>query len=216
MIKLTTGLPFSFLKNSMKSQAILSSKSPQIGKRHLEVMDELESMLDQGKSFSTMSDLAKKLKISLRTLYEIAPSKEELIVTTVDRVLKKHGKIAMDAMNTHSSPIKKLESFLTVANQAVGPRFERFTLSLSSLNSSKPMVDYHEQYITDLIKNLLDEARIKNEIREIDTQATALLLGGLGRYFQSKKLLKDLQQTPEKTSNFLTKIIIDGIKMEKS
>ena len=114
----------------MKSQAILSSKSPQIGKRHLEVMDELESMLDQGKSFSTMSDLAKKLKISLRTLYEIAPSKEELIVTTVDRVLKKHGKIAMDAMNTHSSPIKKLESFLTVANQAVGPRFERFTLSV--------------------------------------------------------------------------------------
>jgi len=216
MIKLTTGLPFSFLKNSMKSQAILSSKSPQIGKRHLEVMDELESMLDQGKSFSTMSDLAKKLKISLRTLYEIAPSKEELIVTTVDRVLKKHGKIAMDAMNTHSSPIKKLESFLTVANQAVGPRFERFTLSLSSLNSSKPMVDYHEQYITDLIKNLLDEARIKNEIKEIDTQATALLLGGLGRYFQSKKLLKNLQQTPEKTSNFLTKIIIDGIKMEKS
>ena len=216
MIKLTTGLPFSFLKNSMKSQALLSSKSPQIGKRHLEVMDELESMLDQGKSFSTMSDLAKKLKISLRTLYEIAPSKEELIVTTVDRVLKKHGKIAMDAMNTHSSPIKKLESFLTVANQAVGPRFERFTLSLSSLNSSKPMVDYHEQYITDLIKNLLDEARIKNEIKEIDTQATALLLGGLGRYFQSKKLLKDLQQTPEQTSNFLTKIIIDGIKMEKS
>ena len=216
MIKLTTGLPFSFLKNSMKSQAILSSKSPQIGKRHLEVMDELESMLDQGKSFSTMSDLAKKLKISLRTLYEIAPSKEELIVTTVDRVLKKHGKIAVDAMNTHSSPIKKLESFLTVANQAVGPRFERFTLSLSSLNSSKPMVDYHEQYITDLIKNLLDEARIKNEIKEIDTQATALLLGGLGRYFQSKKLLKDLQQTPEQTSNFLTKIIIDGIKMEKS
>jgi len=209
-------LPFSFLKNNMKSQAVLSKQSPQPGKRHLEVMDELESMLDKGKSFSTMSDLAKKLKISLRTLYEIAPSKEELIVTTVDRVLKKHGKIAMDAMNTHSSPIRKLESFLTVANQAVGPRFERFTLSLSSLNSSKAMVDYHEQYITDLIKNLLDEARIKNEIKEIDTQATALLLGGLGRYFQSKKLLKDLHQTPEKTSNFLTKIIIDGIKMEKS
>ena len=184
--------------------------------RHHEIINLLEQMLEKGIPDLTMSELASKLKISLRTLYEIAPSKEELIVTTVDRVLKKHGKIAMDAMNAHSSPIKKLESFLTVANQAVGPRFERFTLSLSSLNSSKPMVDYHEQYITDLIKNLLDEARIKNEIKEIDTQATALLLGGLGRYFQSKKLLKDLHQTPEKTSNFLTKIIIDGIKMEKS
>ena len=29
-------------------------------------------------------------------------------------------------------------------------------------------------------------------------------------------VLKDLHQTPEKTSNSLTKIIIDGIKMEKS
>ena len=111
MIKLITVLPFSFLNNNMKSHAVLSKQSPQLGKRHLEVMDELESMLDKGKSFSTMSDLAKQLKISLRTLYEIAPSKEELIVTTVDRVLKKHGKIAIDAMNAHSSPIKKLESF---------------------------------------------------------------------------------------------------------
>ncbi len=200
----------------MKSQASLSKNPQRLGKRHLEIMDELEKILDQGQSFLTMSDLAKKLKISLRTLYEIAPSKEELIVTTVDRVLKKHGKIAMDAMSVHSSPIKKLESFLTVANQALGPRLERFTLPLNSLDSSKSMVDYHEQYITTVIKNLLDEAKSNKEIRDIDTQATALLLGGLGRYFLSKKLLKDLKQTPEETSNFLTKIIIDGIKVNKS
>jgi AcrR family transcriptional regulator len=198
----------------MKSHTSIVNASPSLGKRHVEVMDELESMLDQGESFSTMSELAKTLKISLRTLYEIAPSKEELIVTTVDRVLKKHGKIAMDAIKGHPSPIKKLERFLVVANQAVGPRFEKFTSSLSNLSTSKPMVDYHEQFITSFIKSLLDEAKSKNEIKDIDTQATAILLGGLGRYFQTKKLLKDLKQTPEKTSNFLTEIIISGIKLE--
>ena len=198
----------------MKSHTSIVNTSPSLGKRHVEVMDELERMLDQGESFSTMSELAKTLKISLRTLYEIAPSKEELIVTTVDRVLKKHGKIAMDAIKDHPSPIKKLERFLVVANQAVGPRFEKFTSSLSNLSTSKPMVDYHEQFITSFIKSLLDEAKTKNEIKDIDTQATAILLGGLGRYFQTKKLLKDLKQTPEKTSNFLTEIIISGIKLE--
>jgi AcrR family transcriptional regulator len=198
----------------MKSHTSIVNTSPSLGKRHVEVMDELESMLDQGESFSTMSELAKTLKISLRTLYEIAPSKEELIVTTVDRVLKKHGKIAMDAIKDHPSPIKKLERFLVVANQAVGPRFEKFTSSLSNLSTSKPMVDYHEQFITSFIKSLLDEAKTKNEIKDIDTQATAILLGGLGRYFQTKKLLKNLKQTPEKTSNFLTEIIISGIKLE--
>ena len=180
----------------------------------MEVMDDLEKMLDQGESFATMSELAKTLKISLRTLYEIAPSKEELIVATVDRVLKKHGKIAMDAIKIHSSPIKKLESFLAVANQAVGPRLEKFTLPLANLSTSKSMVNYHEQYITDFIKSLLDEAKSQKEIKDIDTQATAILLGGLGRYFQAKKLLKDLKQTPEQTSNFLTAIILNGIKLE--
>ena len=192
----------------------VSSSSPNLGKRHMEVMDDLEKMLDQGESFSTMSELAKTLKISLRTLYEIAPSKEELIVATVDRVLKKHGKIAMDAIKIHSSPIKKLESFLAVANQAVGPRLEKFTLPLANLSTSQSMVNYHEQYITDFIKSLLDEAKSQKEIKDIDTQATAILLGGLGRYFQAKKLLKDLKQTPEQTSNFLTAIILNGIKLE--
>lgn len=198
----------------MKANTSIANTAANLGKRHVEVMDELERMLDQGKSFSTMSELAKILKISLRTLYEIAPSKEELIVTTVDRVLKKHGRIAMDAIKDDASPIKKLESFLVIANQAVGPRFEKFTSSLGNLSTAKPMVDFHEQYITNFIKSLLDEARNKNEIKDIDTQATAMLLGGLGRYFQAKKLLKDLNQTPEQTSNFLTGIIISGIKLE--
>ena len=197
----------------MKSNLSITKNARNLGKRHVEVMDELERMLDQGESFATMSEIAKALKISLRTLYEIAPSKEELIVATVDRVLKKHGKIAMDAIKDHSSPIKKLESFLTVANQAVGPRFEKFTSSLSNLSSSKPMIDYHEQYITAFIKSLLDDAKSNNEIQDIDTQATAMLLGGLGRYFQAKTLLKDLKQTPEQTSNFFTQVIINGIKL---
>ena len=197
----------------MKSNLSITKNARNLGKRHVEVMDELERMLDQGESFATMSEVAKALKISLRTLYEIAPSKEELIVATVDRVLKKHGKIAMDTIKDHSSPIKKLESFLAVANQAVGPRFEKFTSSLSNLSTSKPMVDYHEQYITAFIKSLLDDAKSNNEIQDIDTQATAMLLGGLGRYFQAKTLLKDLKQTPEQTSNFFTQVIINGIKL---
>ena len=76
------------------------------------------------------------------------------------------------------------------------------------------MVNYHEQYITDFVKSLLDEAKNQKEIKDIDTQATAILLGGLGRYFQSKKLVKDLKQTPEQTSNFLTEIILNGIKLD--
>ena len=44
----------------MQSNLSNVSSSPRnLGKRHVEVMDDLEKMLDQGESFSTMSELAK-------------------------------------------------------------------------------------------------------------------------------------------------------------
>ena len=89
--------------------------------RHHEVMDRLENIIDEGKSYKTMADLASMLKVSLRTLYEIAPSKDELINLTINNVLTKHGKIAMEKIQTLDSPIEKLRVYLNTVNQAVGP-----------------------------------------------------------------------------------------------
>ena len=41
-------------------------------KRHFEIIDALERLLEQGVPDLTMSEMAKKLKISLRTLYELS------------------------------------------------------------------------------------------------------------------------------------------------
>ena len=180
--------------------------------RHHEVMDRLEKIIDEGKSYKTMADLASMLKVSLRTLYEIAPSKDELINLTINNVLTKHGKIAMEKIQTLDSPIEKLRVYLNTVNQAVGPRFEKFTLSLSKKHSTNEMIDFHENYITNFIKSLLDDAVQANEIANIDTEATALALGGLGRYFQNKKIhSKSSLASPEDASNFLSDLILSGL-----
>ena len=51
--------------------------------KHIKVINKLEVMLEEGIPKQTMSELASKLKISLRTLYEISPSKNHLIRMTV-------------------------------------------------------------------------------------------------------------------------------------
>ena len=79
-------------------------------KRHHEIIDALERLLEQGVPELTMSEIAKKLKISLRTLYEIAPSRDKLILMTMDNILKKLGKFAMDSVEDIDSPINKLEA----------------------------------------------------------------------------------------------------------
>ena len=77
-------------------------------KRHYEIIDALEKLLEKGVPDLTMSEIAKKLKISLRTLYEIAPSKDQLILMTMDNILKKLVKFAMDSVEEINYQIKRI------------------------------------------------------------------------------------------------------------
>ena len=167
-----------------KNIQIISSKSIKpFSQKHKQVIDKLELMLEKGIPDHTMSELAANLKVSLRTLYEIAPSKNHLIRMTVNRILMRLGKEALDTVANIDSPIEKLKKYLQHANQAVGPKFKVYLQNLGNDNKSKEMIDYHEDYITSFTKQLLDEAVSINEIKKIDTQAFALLLGGIGRDF---------------------------------
>ncbi len=183
-------------------------------KRHHEIIDALERLLEQGVPELTMSEIAKKLKISLRTLYEIAPSRDKLILMTMDNILKKLGKFAMDSVVDINSPINKLEKYLFIVNQAVGPKFDRFLIDMEKINGSKTTADYHENFIKNYIKKLLEEAIEKKEIKSIDVKAFSILLGGIGREFFKEKNKNSINLTPEESANSITSIILNGIKLE--
>jgi AcrR family transcriptional regulator len=196
-------------------QTIAGKSIKPISQKHNQVIDKLELMLEKGIPDHTMSELAAKLKVSLRTLYEIAPSKDHLIRLTVNRILIRLGKEAIATIADIKSPIDKLKKYLLHANQAVGPKFKVYLQNLNDNDKSKKMIDYHEDYITSFTKELLDEAIAQKEIKKIDTQALALLLGGIGRDFAKNSNVKKLSDTPEKSANSITEIILNGIKLEK-
>ncbi len=183
-------------------------------KRHNEIIDALEVLLESGVPNLTMSEIAKKLKISLRTLYEIAPSRDRLILMTMDNILKKLGKFAMDSVSEINSPIEKLEEYLMIVNQAVGPKFDRFLKDMEKINGSKMTADYHENFIKNFIKELLEQAIKKKEIKAIDVKAFSILLGGIGREFFKEENKRSIHLSPEESANSITSIILNGIKLK--
>tara|TARA_X000000368_G_scaffold376011_1_gene328790 strand:- start:475 stop:1086 length:612 start_codon:yes stop_codon:yes gene_type:complete len=183
-------------------------------KKHKEIIGTLEKMLEKGIPELTMSELASKLKISLRTLYEIAPSKDQLITMTVDNILKKLGKSALEQVAKIESPIDKLDTYLSIVNQAVGPKFDAYIKGLGKINGSSEMIDYHEAFITKYTEKLLIEAISANEIQKIDPNAFAILLGGIGREFAKSKNRSSINESPEKSANSVTKVILKGIRLE--
>tara|TARA_B100000482_G_scaffold21945_1_gene14390 strand:- start:98 stop:718 length:621 start_codon:yes stop_codon:yes gene_type:complete len=203
------------MQASSKIQLISKKSVQPLTKKHKELIDKLELMLEKGIPNHTMSQLAAKLKVSLRTLYEIAPSKDHLIRMTVNRILMRLGKEALEIVADIKSPIEKLKKYLQHVNQAVGPKFKVYLQNLGNNNKSKEMIDYHEDYITAYTKELLDTAIIQKEIKDIDTQAFALLLGGIGRDFAKDSNIKKLISSPEQSANSITEIILNGIKLDK-
>ena len=203
------------MQASSKIQLISKKSVQPLTKKHKEVIDKLELMLEKGIPNHTMSQLAAKLKVSLRTLYEIAPSKDHLIRMTVNRILMGLGKEALEIVADIKSPIEKLKKYLQHVNQAVGPKFKVYLQNLGNNNKSKEMIDYHEDYITAYTKELLDTAISQKEIKDIDTQAFALLLGGIGRDFAKDSNIKKLISSPEESANSITEIILNGIKLDK-
>ena len=191
------------------------NKNPKLfTKRHHEIAEALERLLEKGVPELTMSQIAKKLKISLRTLYEIAPSRDKLILMTMDNILKKLGKFAMDSVSEIHSPVEKLEEYLMIVNQAVGPKFDRFLKDMEKINGSKMTADYHENFIKNFIKELLEQAIKKKEIKAIDVKAFSILLGGIGREFFKEENKRSIHLSPEESANSITSIILNGIKLK--
>ena len=183
-------------------------------KKHIDIISTLEKMLEKGIQELTMSELASRLKISLRTLYEIAPSKDQLITMTVDNILKKLGRSALEQVSKIESPIDKLDTYLGIVNQAVGPKFDSYIKGLGKIDGSSEMIDYHEDFITKYTEKLLVEAMNTKEIQKIDPKAFAILLGGIGREFAKNKNRASINESPEKSANSVTRVILKGIRLE--
>ena len=181
-------------------------------KRHHEIIQDLEKILEKGVPDLTMSQIASNLKISLRTLYEIAPSKDELIIMITDSILRKHGKYALESISDIKSPLKKLEKYLFTVNQVVGPKFNTFFKDIEKIKGLEKIVDYHANFITNLTEELLNQSIEKREIQYIDSKAFSILLGGIGREFIKEKNRLS-KSSPEESANSITSIILNGIKL---
>ena len=76
--------------------------------RQLEILDVLEEwILRGGFADVTMAEIAKRAGCSMRTLYGIAPSKDALVLTLLDRRLHRIGREAIRALDLDKPPFER-------------------------------------------------------------------------------------------------------------
>ena len=179
--------------------------------KHLEVIQNFENLLEDGIANQTMSDIASNLRVSLRTLYEIAPSKEKLVISTIDRILTNIAKQALGSLKNMESSVDKLRTFTKIGNEAAGPRIQKYAVDLTRIKGADEMIRSHESAYIDHIKRLLEEAVEKDEIESVDTRAVAIMLGTVARIFSKKNHQEKLAASAEESANMISGLIIDGL-----
>ena len=190
----------------------IKSKERSLSNRQKKALADLEGLIKSGTPQLTMSEIATNLNVSLRDLYEIASTKEELILLAVENLLMKIGADKEKAINLTDSPIAKIYLLM----EQIEMQREILLVSQKTfkrINGLKDFMDSYENYYIEVIKKYLEKAIISNEIVSIDTSAMAIILSGLSRDLDKKYLKKEDKMIPSNALHKIIEVIFKGLKI---
>jgi AcrR family transcriptional regulator len=179
--------------------------------RQRELLDQLGAVFDGGFADLTMAGLAARLNCSLRTLYELAPSRDELVLVVVDRNLWRIGRTAANAIDPDMGPLDALRAYLRAATEAVSGTTQAFARDLAAVPAAQRLNDDHSAYLIAVAQSLLDLAVERADIDPIDTAALARVMAGVGRDFSKPEVLATLRSSPKDAADAVVDILLAGL-----
>jgi AcrR family transcriptional regulator len=185
--------------------------------RQREILDELSRLFEHGWAELTMADLAARLNCSLRTLYELAPTRDELVLTVVDRSLWHVGHGAMsNVAATTMGPLEAVRAYLRGATVAVGTISPAFARDLAAMPAAQQLEDAHNDYLVAVTRALLDLAVADGDIDPVDTAAVARTMAGLGRDLSRPEVMATLGSSPKDAADSIVDVVLRGLRTPES
>jgi len=180
--------------------------------RQREILDQLGSVFDEGFNHLTMADLAARIGCSLRTLYGLAESRDELVLLVVDRNLWRVGRSAMAAIEPDASTLEAIRSYLKAANVAVANTTPEFAHDCAALASTREMNRAHANYLMEVTRVMLEIGVERGDFCSmVDTGAVARIVAGLGAHFASPSSMPTIDTSPQEAADSVVDIMLNGL-----
>jgi AcrR family transcriptional regulator len=180
--------------------------------RQRQLLDELGTMFDEGFAQLTMAELAARLNCSLRTLYALAPSRDELVLVVVDRALWRVGRAAREAIGPDMAALDAVRAYLRAATVAVSGMTEAFSRDLDAVPAAQQLSDEHDEYLFAVTRTLLDLAVEQGEVADVDVAAVARVLAGLGRFLARPEVIPTLRSSPKEAADEVVDLVLRGLR----
>lgn len=181
-----------------------------LGTRHRSVLDGLEQLLGDGQLADlTIGELASTLECSRRTLYELAPSKEQLFVLVVDRVMHRIGETALAAIDFEAPAAVQLRQYATAS---IGYVFRSTTADdLAEVPGARRILDAHYRFAATLLERIVATGIDRGEFRRVDSSVAATTILAAAVRLSNPEVAEDLGVPLEESLGEMLDLVLGGL-----
>jgi AcrR family transcriptional regulator len=181
-----------------------------LGARHRAVLDGLEQLLVNGELGTlTIGELATRLGCSRRTLYELAPSKEQLFLLVVDRVMHRIGHTAIAAVDPDAPASVQLRQY-AVASLVYSFGSDAYD-DLVEVPGTRRALDRHYRFATSVIERIVATGIDRGEFRSANPSVAAAVILAGAVHLARPDVLEDLGLSLEDAVNQMLDFTVAGL-----
>lgn len=188
----------------------LGPRSDRLTDRQRELLDQLEAIIvEEGFRHLTVGELAKRLSCSRRTLYELAPSKDELVLVVLDRRLRRTGHLAREHIAAVDDPAEKVDAYLI--RSGLRPTSLRFAEDVSETPAARRLFADHYRFAMAIITQVLEDGMRSGRIRPVDPIVIAEIIDAALERLSHPDVLRATGRTFFEISEELSMLVRFGI-----
>jgi AcrR family transcriptional regulator len=185
----------------------------ELSRRQTEVLDTIQAVfLREGLRPVRIGQLAEEAHCSRSTLYELAPTKEELFLLVLDRLIRGVRQQGMDAIERNADPVERLRAGLSAGALGLSPLGPTFMEAVREYPPAMLLFESHSADVRTNLERLTQDAVDAGRFRQVDVRVVAEALLAIIDRLASPEFVRRTGIEPSRAIGEAFNLLIDGIQ----
>lgn len=181
--------------------------------RHEALLDELvEVVLSEGVADLTLADIAARLRCSKSTLYELGPSKEQLVAIAVRRFFKKATDDVEAQTQLRHGAAQRLATYLGAVANALRPASDAFMRDVVRHPAGAEVYRRNTQLAAARVRELISEGVEQGEFRDVHATFIADVIASTMERIQIGEVARSTAMTDAEAYDELAALVVEGVR----
>lgn len=189
-----------------------SRRAEQVDARRMELLESLEALfLAEGFEHLTVNDLAGRLQCSKSTLYNLAPSREQLVLTVVKHFFRKAAAtIEMTLLDVHE-PRARIATYLSGVGTAMRRGSTEFVRDMTNYAPTEQVYLHNSFVAAERVGEMIRDGVQMGVFREVNAAFAAQVVARAITGIQSGDILQATGMSSGDAFTELAELLVHGL-----